>query len=220
MGQVVALEVHKVGQPRLAAVVEVVVGQVVPHVAQQAPRRQAHRLRVRQQQPEGGVYGAEEDAGEDRGEDEAHGVHGQQVVHPVHQKVQRDGQVAPLHPLVEVEDEAVQKVLEEGPHKQAREEDEGDVCAGHADGEAVQHQPRNHRQPQRRDHVPRGAGEVLEEVRLEEAGRLVQHLRPVDESVVVGAEVSDLKDDRLSEIDASFESRCIRLHGLPICCDL
>mmetsp|Transcript_44553 Transcript_44553/g.89405 ORF Transcript_44553/g.89405 Transcript_44553/m.89405 type:complete len:214 (-) Transcript_44553:315-956(-) len=162
--QVVCLQLPEVGQKRLPAVVEVVVCEVVEHVAGEAAGEEAVCLGLGEGCAEGGVDRAGEEGGEDGGEDEAHGVHGEEVVDAVQQKVQRDAPPAELHPLVEVEEPAVEGVLEQRPHKDSRHEPEEDGKRCDVECSGVGQDADHDRHPDCRHRPPRCAGEELEEV--------------------------------------------------------
>mmetsp|Transcript_14593 Transcript_14593/g.29193 ORF Transcript_14593/g.29193 Transcript_14593/m.29193 type:complete len:364 (-) Transcript_14593:32-1123(-) len=185
---------------------EVVVGEVVGHVACQPSCQQAQRYWLRHRTPEEGVDGDGEADGEDGGKNKAHGIHGEEVVNAMEEEVEGDAPVAELHPLIEMEEPSVECVLEERPEQQPLQETEEDEEGGEAEGGDIGKDGAHHGHPHNRYHVPRSAGEEFEEVVLEEARGLVQHLWCVDEFVVLVTQVADLHDDGLVPVEIEIRA--------------
>mmetsp|Transcript_22698 Transcript_22698/g.35520 ORF Transcript_22698/g.35520 Transcript_22698/m.35520 type:complete len:304 (-) Transcript_22698:59-970(-) len=193
---------------------QVVVREIVYHIAQQASGRKAHCLGLVQKQPESIMDGDEEKDCQNWRKDQSHGVHGQQVMHAMQEEMKSDGPFAELNPLVEVEQVTMQRVLKNRPHNKPRQENSGNPGYTHSQLGGINDESNNHGKPNNRHNVPRSAREELQEIRREKPRWLIQDLGCVDVFGVLVAEAAHLGNDGLGIVDQAL--LCFaRSYGCP-----
>ena len=127
MIQMIGLEEAQIGT-NWCAMMQKVVSEVIAHVTKYTTTQKSNNCINRQNNAEKTTDQRIENEGWNRGEDQSEFVHGEVVMDTVESEVENDGNFVIWKPIVQVEQESVQSVLDDCPHEHSKNKGHGSIC--------------------------------------------------------------------------------------------